>query len=148
MGLGSGVKVNVGGASVKVKVGEGVIVTVLVGVDGMTTSGCDRNARKTRIAPIAKNTARSKIATGKLRVTSGILLVCTDLSGFPGLSAVPKLAPQTRQRFASKGTRVPQVGHILVEVGESVLIMFFFLLFSSSLRIIPSSWFDVKLVHS
>lgn len=110
VGEGSGVKVAVGGGAVGVivKVGEGV--TVLVWVGWVTISGCWRNAKNTSTPPMDKNITRSKIATGKLRVTSGIRLGCRFLAGWAGFWAVPRSAPQTRQRVASAATFVPQVG--------------------------------------
>lgn len=119
VGEGSGVKVEVGGGNVEVRLGVTVIVTVFVAVGGTITSGCDRNAMKTKPAPIVRNRASNNIATGKLRVTSGIRPLCTTFSGAVGFCGNPNSAPQTRHRVASTAMRVPHAGHSLVDVGVS-----------------------------
>ncbi|HBY08913.1 MAG TPA: hypothetical protein DEH22_14470 [Chloroflexi bacterium] len=59
------------------------------------------------------------IATGKLKVTCGIRLPRTALAETPPVSLLLlSSAPQTRQRVASSLTRVPQVGHNFVFLGE------------------------------
>src|SRR3989304_8420377 len=120
------------------------MVTVFVIVGGITTSGCDRTARKTRTAPIVRNKAKRRMAIGRLTVTSGMRLPCTTFSGFAGFSGVPKSAPHTRQRTASMATLVPQVGHNLVDVGVSGLIGCLPDRYAWNLRIIPYG-LDVKL---
>ena len=75
------------------------------------------------VAPRARNKASRPMATGKLRVISGIRLPRMGLLAWPAPS--PFLAnslPHTRQRVASSLRRVPQVGQSLVEVGFSVVI--------------------------
>ena len=60
---------------------------------------------------MAKNTASKPIATGKLKVISGIRLPRTDLAALSEESPlVDSSLPQTRQRVASSFNLVPQVG--------------------------------------
>jgi len=74
-------------------------------------------AKKTSAAPIRINKAIKPRRAGRLNVTLGSLLAWTDLDEREDVSGVERSVPQTRQRGASSGNRVPQVGHIFVFLG-------------------------------
>ena len=94
----------------------GVCVIVGVAVDSRATAPVCCKAKYTKTAPIVRNNASNPRAAGRLTVTSGIRLPCTALDARLLLSGLPNSAPQTRQRSASKPTRVPQVGQSFVDV--------------------------------
>ena len=119
-----GVAVFVGGNGVGVTVGVTVSVTVGVAVGGGAIWSVSCKATYTKPAPMAKNKASKMIATGTLSVICGIRLPRTALAGAATSLVLLSSAPQTRQRVASSLTRVPQVGHNFVFLGELSVICF------------------------
>jgi len=64
------------------------------------------------------------MATGKLRVISGMWLPRSALDALPETSTLAASSPpQTRQRVALSLRRVPQVGQSFVEVAEFLLVI-------------------------
>jgi hypothetical protein len=69
------------------------------------------------MAETMTTTAKTPTAAGKLKVTTGIRLACTDFSTFLaafGSGFALNSVPHTRQRIALSLKRVPQVGQIFV----------------------------------
>jgi hypothetical protein len=82
-------------------------------------------------------TVRIPSAAGKLKVTTGIRLACTDFSTFfaaLGSGFAVNSVPQTRQRVAFSLKRVPQVGQIfvLVELVSRLILQKLYLAFQTS----------------
>jgi hypothetical protein len=105
-----------------VAVAGGVAVGVSVGVEVSTVSNVPsgalaRSEKKAMDAAIMITTARMPTAAGKLKVTTGMRLACTDFSTFFaafGSGLAVNSVPQTRQRVAFSLNRVPQVGQTFV----------------------------------
>ena len=108
-----------------VDVGVFVTGTVFVGVadgvgvfpESVPADGFKRNEKNAMDAATMTTTARIPKAAGKLKVTTGIRLACTDFSTFftafdSGFA--PNSVPHTRQRIALSLKRVPQVGQTFV----------------------------------
>lgn len=121
VGMSVGINVAVAG-----KVTVGVSVGVDISPVPPVPAGGFRNAKNTTMAAKTISTARMPTAAGRLKVTSGMRLACTDLSAFfttlasgRGVNSVP----HTRQRVALSLKRVPHVGHIFVlfEVGAGLI---------------------------
>ena len=112
--MGTGVEVGMGVSGVADAVGVKVIVEVGEGVGDTTGSGLLRKAKNTSTAPSPRNRASKPRAAGRLTVIVGIRLPWTaleDVASAPPLTSVP----QTRQRVASSGSFVPQVGHSSID---------------------------------
>ena len=115
------VGISVGGM---VDVAGRVTVGVAVEVGVSTTSNVPfgalaRNEKKAMDAAITITTARIPTAAGKLNVTTGIRLACTDFSTFFAAFSsgfAVNSVPHTRQRVALSLRRVPQVGQTFVLV--------------------------------
>ena len=109
---------------VAVGVSVGVGVSTVSNVPSRAFARSEKNATD---AAIIITTARIPIAAGKLKVTTGMRLACTDFSTFfaafsSGFAA--NSVPHTRQRAAFSLKRVPQVGQTFVLVGlDSRLIL-------------------------
>ena len=113
MGVVVGGKVAVAGR-VAVGVSVGVEVSTVSNVPSGALARSDKNAIA---AAIMTTTARIPTAAGKLNVTTGIRLACTDFSTFLaalGSGLAVNSVPHTRQRAAFSLRRVPQVGQIFV----------------------------------
>jgi len=109
-----------------VDVGVFVTGTVFVGVaegvgvfpeSNVPAGAFARNEKNAMDAATMTTTARIPKAAGKLKVTTGIRLACTDFSTFftafdSGFA--PNSVPHTRQRIALSLKRVPQVGQTFV----------------------------------
>ena len=103
-----------------------VAATVFVGVaDGVgvfpesavPADPLERNEKKAMAAATIITTARIPTAAGRLKVTTGIRLACTDFSTFFtafNSGFAPNSVPHTRQRIALSLKRVPQVGQTFV----------------------------------
>ena len=121
--MGVNVGISVAGS---VAVGGCVDVGVRVGVDVSAVSNVPggalaRNNMNTILAAIMITTAMIPTAAGKLKVTAGMRLACTDFSTFFatfGSGRALNSVPQTRQRVAFSLKRVPQVGQTFVLLGE------------------------------
>ena len=105
-----------GGLAVGVSVGVGVST-----VQTFLLVRLARNEKKAIEAAIMITIARMPTAAGKLKVTTGMRLACTDLSTFFaafGSGRALNSVPHTRQRVAFSLKRVPQVGQtfVLLEV--------------------------------
>jgi hypothetical protein len=107
------VKVAVGGSGVRVNVGviEGVMVGERVG--SMAGAAVRLIIRNTDATLTNTNKTSNPITAGNPRVISGIRVPWTALDFREGLSSevMDSSVPQTKQRVASKLSRVPQVGH-------------------------------------
>ena len=102
--------------SVAVGVSDGVGVST---VSKVPSGALARNEKKAIDAAIMITTARMPTAAGKLKVTTGMRLACTDFSTFFaafGSGLAVNSVPQTRQRVELSLRRVPQVGQIFVLV--------------------------------
>ena len=100
----------------RVAVGVWVVVGVAT-VSNVPSGALARNEKNAIDAAIMITTATIPTAAGKLNVTTGMRLACTDFSTFfaafdSGLAV--NSVPQTRQRVAFSLRRVPQVGQIFV----------------------------------
>jgi hypothetical protein len=108
------------GVSVAGKVTVGVAVRVGVSTTSNVPFGAlARNEKNAMDAAMMITTARIPTAAGKLKVTTGMRLACTDFSTFfaaLGSGFAVNSVPQTRQRDAFSLRRVPQVGQIFVLV--------------------------------
>src|SRR5690606_32698139 len=112
-------------------VGEGDAVGVSVGVgvscvSKVPSGALARTVKKTIAATAMTTTTRIPIAAGRLSLTSGMRLACTDFSVFLtalGAGCAVNSVPHTRQRTAFSLRRVPQVGQIfvLLEVGSGAI---------------------------
>jgi hypothetical protein len=92
---------------------------------GTTTRPLEDRVKYTAAAPIVTNNANKPNARGRLRVNSGIRLPWTGF-GVTLDDVPPKSVPQTTHLAAFSLTRVPQVGHIFVELlSLSGVIVFF-----------------------
>jgi hypothetical protein len=117
-------------------------VGVSVGVGVSTGSSVpggrpERNEKNAMDAAIMITTARIPTAAGKLKVTTGMRLACTDFSTFFaafGSGFAVNSVPQTRQRAAFSLRRVPQVGQIfvLVELVSRLILQKLYLDFQTS----------------
>ena len=113
------VGISVGGM---VAVAGRVAVGVSVGVEVSTVSKVPagawaRSEKNAMDAATMTTTARMPTAAGKLNVTTGIRLACTDFSTFFtafGSGLAVNSVPHTRQRAAFSLRRVPQVGQTFV----------------------------------
>ena len=112
-----GMEVDVG-ISVAGTVEVGVRVAVGVSTGSNVPSGAlARNEKKAIEAAIMTTTATMPTAAGKLNVTTGMRLTCTDFSTFFaafGSGLAVNSVPHTRQRVALSLRRVPQVGQTFV----------------------------------
>jgi hypothetical protein len=116
------------GISVAGRVAVGVSVGVAVSTVSNVPSGAlARNEKNATEAAIRTTTTRMPTAAGKLKVTTGMRLACTDFSTFLaalGSGFAVNSVPHTRQRVAFSLRRVPQVGQIFVLEGlVSMLIL-------------------------
>ena len=115
MAVGTSVDV---GISVAGKVAVGVSVGVAVSTVSNVPSGAlARNEKNAMDAAIRTTTTRMPTAAGKLKVTTGMRLACTDFSTFFaafGSGLAVNSVPHTRQRVALSLRRVPQVGQTFV----------------------------------
>ena len=99
-----------------------VAVGVSDGVGVSTTSKVPfgafaRNEKNATDAATMITTARIPTAAGKLKVTRGMRLACTDFSTFfaaLGSGLAVNSVPHTKQRVAFSLKRVPQVGQTFV----------------------------------
>jgi len=111
--------------AIGVSVGVGVTVAVVVALGMAVESGSlpvPFNVAYNADAPIIIKSAKSPNATGKLKVSCGILAPCTDLSDFTfGLATALNSVPQTTQRAAFSARRVPQVGQSFVSVVSGLI---------------------------
>ena len=113
--------ISVGGI---VAVAGRVEVGVSDGVGVSTTSkvpfgALARNEKNAMDAATMITTARIPTAAGKLKVTRGMRLACTDFSTFfaaLGSGFAVNSVPHTKQRVAFSLRRVPQVGQTFVLV--------------------------------
>jgi hypothetical protein len=99
---------------VAVGVSVGVAVSTVSNVPSGALARSEKNAMD---AAIMTTTARMPTAAGKLSVTTGMRLACTDFSTFFvafGSGLAVNSVPHTRQRVAFSLKRVPQVGQIFV----------------------------------
>jgi hypothetical protein len=114
-----------------VAVGEGVMVGINVGVEVIGSSKAPTGAlarieKKAIAAAMMTTTSSAPTAAGKLNVITGIRLACTAFSAFlttRGSGRALNSAPHTRQRAAFSLSRVPQVGHTFVLLGDDSMLI-------------------------
>lgn len=115
MEVGTCVGINVAVAGwVSVGVALGVAVSAVSKVPGGALALREKN---TMAAATMTTTASAPTAAGKLMVTTGIRLACTDFSTFLaafGSGLALNSVPHTRQRIAFSLKRVPHVGQTFV----------------------------------
>ena len=122
MGISVAGSVAVGGG-LAVGVSVGVAVSTVVNVPSGALARKEKNAIE---AATMITIARMPTAAGRLKVTTGMRLACTDLSTFFaafGSGRVLNSVPHTRQRIAFSLKRVPQVGQtfVLLEVDSGLI---------------------------
>ena len=111
-----------GNVAVGVSDGVGVIAGSKV-----PSGALARNRKNTMTAATTITTATMPTAAGRLNVTTGIRLACTDFSTFfaaLGSGFALNSVPHTRQRVALSLKRVPQVGQtfVLLELVSSLIL--------------------------